>query len=212
MPHWCRYRALAILVWPSLVEDEMTSSADAAANQTHAMMKDLADHWGLVVVMGVLSIVIGLLAMFYPGATIVTVAIFFAAWLFVSGIFSLVGSFTRDGETGGRVLSAIIGVLSIIVGFALLRTPFQSVEVFIFVLGIFWLVQGIVTFVAAFERKEGRNWRLFSGILGIIAGVIILAYPISSAVTLAFIGGIWLVILGITQVVAGFRLRSARTA
>jgi uncharacterized membrane protein HdeD (DUF308 family) len=212
MPHWCRYRAFAILMWPSLVEDEMTSSADAAANQTHTMMQDLADHWGLVVLMGVLSIVIGLLAMFYPGATIVTVAIFFAAWLFVSGIFSLVGSFTRDGETGGRVLSAIIGVLSIIVGFALLRTPFQSVEVFIFVLGIFWLVQGIMTFVAAFERKEGRNWRLFSGILGIIAGVIILAYPISSAVTLAFIGGIWLVILGITQVVAGFRLRSALTA
>jgi uncharacterized membrane protein HdeD (DUF308 family) len=189
----------------------MTSSADAAADQTHAMMGDLADHWGFVVVMGVLSIVIGLLAMFYPGATIVTVGIFFAAWLFVSGIFSIIGSFTRDGDTGSRVLTAIIGVLSIIVGWALLRSPFQSVEVFIFVLGIFWLVQGIMTFVAAFAVKEGRNWRIFSGILGIIAGVIILTYPISSAVTLAFIGGIWLVILGITQIIAGFQLRSART-
>ena len=190
----------------------MTSSANAAADQTHAMMRDLADHWGLVVVMGVLSIVLGLLAMFYPGATIVTVGIFFAAWLFVSGIFSLIGSFTRDGDTGSRVLTAIIGVLSIIVGWALLRSPFQSVEVFIFVLGIFWLVQGIMTFVAAFAHKEGRNWRLFSGILGIIAGVIILVYPISSAVTLALIGGIWLVILGVTQIVAGFQLRSARGA
>jgi uncharacterized membrane protein HdeD (DUF308 family) len=190
----------------------MTSSANAAADQTHAMMRDLADHWGLVVVMGVLSIVLGLLAIFYPGATIVTVGIFFAAWLFVSGIFSLIGSFTRDGDTGSRVLTAIIGVLSIIVGWALLRSPFQSVEVFIFVLGIFWLVQGIMTFVAAFAHKEGRNWRLFSGILGIIAGVIILVYPISSAVTLALIGGIWLVILGVTQIVAGFQLRSARGA
>ena len=190
----------------------MSSSADAAADQTHAMMQDLADHWGLAVVMGVVSIVLGLLAMFYPGATIVTVAIFFAAWLFVSGIFSLIGSFTRDGDTGSRVLTAIIGVLSVIVGFALLRTPFQSVEVFIFVLGIFWLVQGIMTFVAAFAQKEGRNWRIFSGILGIIAGVIILAYPISSAATLAVVGGIWLVILGVTQVIAGFQLRSARSA
>ncbi len=190
----------------------MSSSADAAADQTHAMMQDLADHWGLAVVMGVISIVIGLLAMFYPGATIVTVAIFFAAWLFVSGIYEVVTSFTRDGDTGMRVLHALIGVLSIIVGFALLRTPFQSVEVFIFVLGIFWLVQGVMTFIAAFSVKQGRNWRIFAGILGVLAGIVILVYPITSALTLAFIGGIWLVILGIVQIVAGFRLRSARTA
>ena len=108
------------------------------------------------------------------------------------------------------MLSAILGVLSIIVGFALLRTPFQSVEVFIFVIGIFFLIQGVMTFVGAFARKEGRNWAILSGLLGIIAGLIVLIYPISSAVTLALIGGIWLIILGIMQVVAGFQLRSAR--
>ena len=92
----------------------------------------------------------------------------------------------------------------------LLRTPFQSVEVFIFVIGIFFLIQGVMTFVGAFARKEGRNWGILSGLLGIIAGLIVLIYPISSAVTLALIGGIWLIILGIIQVVAGFQLRSAR--
>ncbi|HEY8818503.1 MAG TPA: HdeD family acid-resistance protein [Candidatus Limnocylindrales bacterium] len=186
----------------------MRSSGNARADQTHAMMQDLADHWGLVVVMGIASILLGLLAIVFPGATIVTVALYFAAWLFISGIFSVVSSFTRDGDTVSRVLTAIIGVLSVIVGFALLRTPFQSVEVFIFVLGIFWLVQGIMTFVAAFALKRGRGWALVSGILGILAGIIILVYPISSAVTLAFVGGIWLVILGVIQVIAGLELRS----
>src|SRR4029077_14143345 len=181
----------------------MTSSVEAAADQTHTMLQDVADHWGLAVVMGVLSILLGLLAMFYPGATIVTIAVFFAAWLFVSGIYEVITSFTRDSDTGSRVLHAIIGVLSVIVGFALLRTPFQSVEVFIFVRGIFWLVQGIMTFVAAFAQKEGRLWRIVMGLLGILAGIVILTYPITSAVTLAFIGGIWLVVLGILQVVAG---------
>jgi uncharacterized membrane protein HdeD (DUF308 family) len=190
----------------------MTSTADATADQTHAMMQDVADHWGLAVVMGVASIILGLLAIGYPGATIATVAIFFAAWLFVSGIVEVITSFTRDGDTGSRVLHAIIGVLSVIVGFALLRTPFQSIEVFIFVLGIFWLVQGIMTFVAAFSQKQGRNWRILGGLLGIIAGIIILTYPISSAVTLAVIGGIWLVVLGITQLIAGFQLRRLRKA
>jgi uncharacterized membrane protein HdeD (DUF308 family) len=188
----------------------MSSSADATADQAHAMMKDVADHWGLIVVMGALSVILGILAIVYPGATIVTVSIFFAAWLFVSGIFSLIGSFSRDGDTGSRVLSAIIGVLSIIVGWALLRTPFQSVEVFIFVIGIFFLIQGVMTFIGAFAFKQGRGLRILSGVLGIIAGIIVLTYPISSAVTLALIAGIWLIILGIMQVVAGFQLRSAR--
>jgi uncharacterized membrane protein HdeD (DUF308 family) len=188
----------------------MASSMESAADQAHGMMQDLADHWGLAVVMGIVSILLGLLALGYPGATVVTIAIFFAAWLFVTGIYEVIISFTRDGETGARVLHALIGVLSLIVGFALLRTPFQSVEVMIFVLGIFWLIQGVMTFVAAFQHKQGRNWGIFMGILGILAGIVILVYPISSALILAQIGGIWLIILGIFQIVAGFRLRSAR--
>ena len=187
----------------------MTSSMDATADQTHAMMQDVADHWGLAVVMGVVSIIIGVLAIGYPGATIVTIAIFFAAWLFVSGFYEVITSFTRDGDTGSRVLHAIIGVLSIIVGFALLRSPFQSVEVVIFVIGVFWVAQGIVTFVRAFSHKRGRGWGIVIGILGIVAGIIILQYPISSAVTLALIGGIWLIILGIMQIVTGIQIRSA---
>ena len=187
----------------------MSSSADATADQAHEMMKDVADHWGLIVVLGVLSVILGLLAIAYPGATIVTISIFFAAWLFVSGIFYLISSFTRDGDTGSRVLSAILGVLSIIVGWALLRTPFQSVEVFIFVIGIFFLIQGVMTFIGAFARKAGRNWGIASGLLGIIAGLIVLTYPISSAVTLALIAGIWLIILGVMQVAAGIQLRNA---
>ena len=190
----------------------MTSSMDSAADQAHGMMQDLAAHWGLVVVLGIISIVLGVLAIGYPGATVVTVAIFFAAWLFVTGFYEVIVSFTRDGDTAMRVFHAIIGVLSVIVGFALLRSPFQSVEVMIFVLGIFWLVQGIMTFAAAFSVKQGRNWGIVMGILGILAGIVILTYPISSAVILAQIGGIWLVILGIMQIVAGYQLRKARTA
>ena len=189
----------------------MTSSTDMVG-QTESFMQTLAEHWGLVLVMGILSIVLGVLAIMWPGATLLTIAIFFAAWFFVSGIFSIIQSFTRDGDTGGRVLNAIIGVLSVIVGFALLRTPFQALEVLIFVLGVFWVAQGIVTFIGAFSSKQGRNWRLFTGILGVIAGIIVLVYPISSAAVLALFGGIWLVILGITQIIAAFQLRSAAKA
>ncbi len=179
------------------------------AAQTESMMQSLADHWGLVVAMGVASILLGIAAIAWPGATLLTIAIFFAAWLLISGVVDVVQSFTTDGDTGGRVLHALIGVLSVIVGFALLRTPFQSLEVLIFVVGIFWLVQGIVTFISAFQRKQGRGWQLFMGVLGVLAGIVILVYPISSAVTLALFGGIWLILLGAMQIYAGWKLRGA---
>ena len=50
----------------------------------------------------------------------------------------------------------------------------------IFVIGIFWLVQGIITFIAAFAAMQGRGWRPVSGVLGILAGMVILTYPIWS--------------------------------
>lgn len=189
----------------------MTSSS-GMADQAETLMQGLAAHWGLVLAMGLVSILIGVIAIVAPGATLITLAIFFAVWLFVSGIVEIIQSFTVHGDTGGRVLNAFLGVLSVIVGFALLRAPFQSLEVLIFVLGIFWVAQGIMTFIGAFQRKDGRNLKIFMGILGVIAGTVILLYPISSAVTLALLGGIWLIILGIMQIVAGWQLRKASKA
>jgi uncharacterized membrane protein HdeD (DUF308 family) len=189
----------------------VTSSNDMA-DRTQSMMADLADHWGLLMALAILTIIIGVMAIAWPGATLLTIAIFFAAWLFISGIVDIIQSFTRDGDTGMRVLKAIIGVLSVIVGFALLRTPFQSLEVLIFVLGIFWVAQGIITFVTAFQHKEGRGWKLFMGVLGVVAGIVILVYPISSAVVLAYFGGFWLIILGAMQAYAAWKLRSASKA
>jgi uncharacterized membrane protein HdeD (DUF308 family) len=188
------------------------AGATTTVDSAHQVMQDVGSHWGLVLLMGILSIIIGVLAITQTAATLITIAIFFAAWLFVSGIVSVIQAFTRDATTGARILSLIIGLLSIIVGFALLRSPFQSLEVLIFVLGVVWVAQGIVTFVSAFERKEGRNWGIFMGILGVVAGIIVLEYPAMSAATLALFGGIWLIILGGMQIYAAFQLRRVAKA
>jgi uncharacterized membrane protein HdeD (DUF308 family) len=183
------------------------TTASEPADQAHGMMQAMAAHWGLVLTMGILSIVIGVLAIVWPGVTLITLAILFAIWLFVSGIVDLVNAFKEGASTGQRVLSAVIGVLSVIVGFALLRSPFQSLEVMIFVIGVLFVAQGIIRFVTAFEVEQGRNLGIFMGILGVIAGIIVLEYPGMSATLLALFGGIWLIMLGVMQCVAAFQLR-----
>ena len=185
------------------------ATAPEAPDQYHEMLAEVGKSWGLVLTFGILSVLLGLFAIFLTGPTIVTVAILFAIQLFISGIFSIMRAFAHGVDTGRRILSLIIGILGVIVGFALLREPFQSVIVIAFVIGIYWVAQGIVELVGAFSSKEGRNWAIFLGIVSIIAGFIILEYPIASIATLALVVGIWLVILGAMEIFAAFQLRSA---
>jgi uncharacterized membrane protein HdeD (DUF308 family) len=184
------------------------ATAPGATDQYHAMLAELGRSWGLVLAFGILSILLGLAAIFWTGPTIVTIAILFAIQLFISGIFAIMRAFAHDVDTGGRILSLIIGILGVIVGFALLREPFQSVIVMAFVIGIYWVAHGIIELVGAFSTKVGRNWAIFMGVISIIAGIVILEYPIASLATLALVVGIWLVILGVFELYAAFRLRS----
>ena len=57
-------------------------------------------------------------------------------------------------------------------------------------------------------RVPGRGWAIFFGVISLIAGVVVLAYPFDSIVTLALVVGIWLIILGVTEVISGFGIRS----
>ena len=179
-----------------------------SSDQMQAMLAQVGRSWGLVLAFAILSLILGLAAIFWPGATIVTVAILFALQLFIAGIFGIVRALSADADTGARVLSLIIGILGVIVGFALLRSPFQSVVVMAFVIGIYWVAHGIMELVGAFSRNEGRVLGVVVGVISIVAGFIILEYPITSLATLALVVGIWLVILGIMQIVAAFQLRN----
>jgi uncharacterized membrane protein HdeD (DUF308 family) len=58
------------------------------------------------------------------------------------------------------------------------------------------------------SRIPGREWAIFFGIISLIAGFTVLAYPFDSIVTLALVVGIWLIILGVMEVISGFGIRS----
>jgi len=58
------------------------------------------------------------------------------------------------------------------------------------------------------KQFPGRGWAIFFGIVSVLAGFIVLAYPFDSIVTLAFVAGIWLVVLGVIEVISGFGMRS----
>jgi uncharacterized membrane protein HdeD (DUF308 family) len=102
------------------------------------------------------------------------------------------------------------GIAAIILGLLLLSAPAMTTATLVVFLGIYWLVGGIVSIVTIFTRedKKGWGWSLFLGVLGIIAGILVLQHPLWSTVlvpaVLVLVLAIDGLIIGVMQMIQGF--------
>jgi uncharacterized membrane protein HdeD (DUF308 family) len=172
-------------------------------------MAAIGEHWGVVLFLGITSIIIGIIAMVWPAATIVVIAILLAIWLIVTGIFQIIRGFGHGLSGGMRALLFIGGGLSLILGLIAIGGAFRAVEILAIFIGIAFLFRGFGSLFMAAEQKEGRGWNIFGGIIMLIGGFVVLLWPGISLVTLAWVTGIWLIVSGIFEVIAAFRLRGA---
>ena len=180
------------------------------ATDVHDHVTRVGRAWWWPAFFGVVSIIAGVLALAWPGPTLLVLAVVFGFELIVWGIYRLVGAITfGDAGGGARTLWAILGVLSLLLGFYSLRHIVITLLSLGLLLGIFWLVDGIGLIVSAVEHRgmPGRGLSLLSGVLGAIAGLVLLVWPAISILTLAWLAGLWLLILGVTQVGMAMQLR-----
>ncbi len=164
-------------------------------------------HWGLLVALGVLSVVAGLAMLVWPEETVLVIAVLIGIQLLVNGLVRLVQSFAADDAAGGeRVLLALLGIFSILVGVLCLRNILQTVAALAILVGVFWLISGIIDVIGGLSPGSvpGRGWRLLSGALGVIAGIAVLAYPGISLAVLVALFGIWLLLYGAISIGTGF--------
>jgi len=106
-------------------------------------------------------------------------------------------------------LLLINGIAAIIIGFLLLTSPLQTVVALIQILGIYWLISGVVTLVAIFVDSSQWGWKLISGILGVIAGLLVLQHPLWSTLlvptTIVFIIAIQGIVIGVIGLIQSFQ-------
>ena len=180
------------------------------------MVGRLGRNWGWVFAYGLLTLIAGIAVLAWPRETLLVLAVLFGIQLIISGIFRFVGALATDDLTGGtRVLLALLGVLSIIVGLWAVRHVLLTLLALVVFLGIFWIVNGVIEIFTALAHRgmPQRGWTVAMGVLSVLAGIIVLAYPGLSLYGLAIILGIWLLIFGVMEMAAAFRLRSvAHTA
>lgn len=176
-------------------------------------VSELARHvWMSAVLFGLLTVILGVVVLVWPGPSILVAAALFGVYLVVSGIAMVVIAFRLHVSAGSRVLNFISGVLSVILGILAFRHFGQGYAILLLAIwiAIGFIFRGVtaVAFAIGDEGVPGRGWTIFFGIVSMIAGVVVLAYPIDSIVTLALVVGIWLVVLGVLEVISGFGMRS----
>ncbi|MGE5281735.1 MAG: HdeD family acid-resistance protein [Chloroflexota bacterium] len=171
-------------------------------------VRELTWGWWLLVLVGVLSVIAGVVIMFKPGSSLATLAVIAGIFLLVDGIFELAASFSR--RTANRGMVALLGAITAIVGVLLIRHPVGGVAFVALLIGLWLIVVGVIRFVTAFEEYEHRGWHALAGIVELIAGIVIVANPNIGFATLAILVGIAFILNGFAMTALGWGMHEVR--
>ncbi len=103
----------------------------------------------------------------------------------------------------------LYGILSVILGVILFVQPGLAMVSIVFVLGIYWLVTGIIGLFDMFQDRTAWGWKLFFSILGIVAGLLVISRPLWATMVVptayVIILGVWGMIMGIIMLISAFK-------
>jgi len=167
--------------------------------------------WKSVLLTGILSVILGAMVLKWPGETILLAAVFFGAYLLVSGVSQVFHAFTLHIAAGGRALMFISGAASLVLAVLCFKSIADSVLLLAIWIGIGFVFRGVAEAATAISEPgtPGRGWQIFLGIVTVIGGVIVMSYPVSSLGTLTLVTGIWLIIIGVFEIIASLSIRKA---
>ena len=165
--------------------------------------------WLWLLAAGLGAIAVGVIVLVWPDRTLRVVGILLGIYLLVSGVVEIFVAFAPEQRTSVRVLSVLAGALSIILGLLCFRGALESILLLALWIGFGWMIIGINRAVVAASApyEPYRAWQITGGVLIAIAGIIVVVWPLESIVTLAILVGVWLVVIGVWQVIEAFVVR-----
>jgi uncharacterized membrane protein HdeD (DUF308 family) len=181
--------------------------------ETTAVPRLLPHLWKSTLVSGILALALGILVLLLPGDSIVIAAILFGIYLLVTGIAQVVFAFSLHVSAGGRVLLFISGAASLVLAVLCFRHFGQGYAILLLAIwiGVGFIFRGVATSISAISDPTlpGRGWQIFLGLISLLAGIVMIGSPFESLAILTLIVGIWLVVIGVFEIVSSFAIRSA---
>lgn len=171
-------------------------------------------------ILGLFTAILGLLILIFPAqsgeAAMLIIAGIVTVYAFIAGIGYIGNSiFSKTLRPWERVGNILLGLLYLLGGVILLinlTAAAAVLAVFISVIiGVLWIIEGIMVFTALGESPS-KGWSFFYGIVSIIAGILLILMPLLGLITLWWLVGISMLVLGIVQIVRAFTINPNKFA
>jgi len=196
------------------MSDTFIQPAPRPPLMAHPIVNALAENWWLFLVRGIAAIAFGILAFIWPGITLLSLTLVFAAYALIDGICALWSAIAgRSGELVPRWWLAVVGIAGVLAGLAAFLYPGMTALILLFFIAGWAIVIGVLQIWGAIQlRKEIEGeWLLaLNGLLSIGFGFLVMAWPGAGALAIVWIIGWYAILAGCLSIGLAFRLKKAR--
>ncbi len=168
-------------------------------------MQSRGAYIALSVITGLLMIVLGGLFLAQPGLSLASIIWLIGIFAIIYGVFLVIAGIAGRHEGGGWAIAG--GVLAVIMGIVVLAWPAATSLAVLYIIAAWAIISGVADIIGAFAGgiSGGRRvWLVILGLIGIAVGIYFFVHPVSGVLTLLWVVGIYLVVLGVFRIVAGF--------
>ena len=164
--------------------------------------------WWQPVVAGLITLIIGGVAMAWPDITLWFVIVLFGAIMFIQGIMAIIASFVVKNENPMWVVMFLVGPVSVILGGVIMAWPDLTALVVLYIIAAWFLIMGMLMVVWGFrhraEEVPGRTIYMILGLMAVVFSFVAFLYPDATALSIVWLIGLFAVIFGVLMVIAGF--------
>jgi uncharacterized membrane protein HdeD (DUF308 family) len=173
-------------------------------------MLNLTRNWWLVLMRGLLAILFGLGALFWPGLTWVLLIYIFGVYAIMDGVMALLTGIVRSKYSPRWWVFLLEGLVSIAAGLIAIAQPGTTGLILVMVMAAWAIITGVLEIAAAIRlRKEITNeWLLgFGGFVSIAFGILLFFQPATGGLIVTLMVGAYALMFGVLLVMLAFRLR-----
>ena len=174
------------------------------------LVPEFSKNWKWIIVRGIISVIFGIVVVFYPFTAATVLALFFGAYIFADGVFAIVSIFTSRAARAHFWSFLIEGIAGIAAGILTFFLPEMTLYGLVLLVSVWAFVTGIFEIISAIKLRriiEGEFLMIASGLLSVVFAVLVFLKPFAGIVVLIYLIGMYAVMFGILLVFLGFSMR-----
>ena len=176
-------------------------------------MGTLAHNWWAMIIRGIAAVVFGLLALFWPLQGFAAILLLFGAYAFIDGLFAAIAAIRAAAGHERWAALLLEGITGLGVAVLCFVAPAATALALLTLIAAWAVITGALELVAAYKLRESieGEWLLgLAGVLSVVLGLAMLAWPRAAALAIVWALGCYAIAFGSTLIVLGLRLRGVR--